>query len=265
MTILNMILPNIEWWWGGWQPWANTIAYYKFDQNLNDSSGNGNNATMVWTLSYAQLIWNEYYAYGDNACVNTPLTQAQVYNHAFTLCAWFKMNSSSTLQRLFRDDRAWWVDIQYEFYNNFSGLEFYMDYKSSNKRIAFPMANPWVWVWKHIVFTWDGVNQVKAYIDWVNIQPYSNYNPTFDYNAPSNKIFVILNHSSTVSQNNMSVDEVILEDRERTAQEILDYYNQIKANYWIQSLSNTLTITPNITPTITPNTPNNWSGSVLTI
>lgn len=39
------------------QPGANTVAYYKLEDNANDYSWNWNNASWVWTASYTTVWW----------------------------------------------------------------------------------------------------------------------------------------------------------------------------------------------------------------
>jgi hypothetical protein len=118
--------------------------------------------------------------------------------------------------------------------------------------------------WHMIVWTRDSNWLMKIYIDWVfNNSAQSNWTPSY---TSWENLQIWRRRKGDTKYLNWVFKLFIWEDRCRTSQEILDYYNQIKANYWIQSLSNTLTITPNITPTITPNTPNNnWSWSVLSI
>ena len=223
------IRPSSSW----WQPDpTRTLIYYKFDNNLDDSSGNSNDGTGEGTLNYTLFSWSstDYYITSDDGVITTPLTQADVFNWAFTLSAWMMKNSSATLQRLFKKNYEDWVDIQYEFYNDFTGLQWYMEYKSSNKRLSFPMADPWIWVWKHLVFTWDGVNQIKCYIDWVEVQPYNDYNPTFTYDVPSTYSFCVL---SDVNSCRMSCDELIVENVTWSSLDVSSYFDANKAKYWI--------------------------------
>ena len=68
MPIINIVYEEHKW----WKPWANTIAYYKFDWNLNDSSGNNRNLSMYtgsfsyWTLS----SWQPYCQLNTSATTN---------------------------------------------------------------------------------------------------------------------------------------------------------------------------------------------------
>ena len=69
-----------------WKPWANTLAYYKFEWNLNDSSGNGRNASILnWSASYQTVGWQQCFNCNNNNTVSTPLTLANIFNQAFTL------------------------------------------------------------------------------------------------------------------------------------------------------------------------------------
>lgn len=210
----------------GREPWANTLVYYKFSENLDDSSWNGNNGTNNGNnVTYTQWTVG-YYVNGDNSQIQTPLTQAQVFNSNFTISVWMREDGSNSLYRLFRKDSSTWIDIQYEFYNDFSWIQIYLN--SSNTRIAFPFSNPWQWNWVHIVFTWDWVNQVKCYANWMEIQPYPNYNTTFTYNGDST-LFAMWDTANTA----MSWDELIIENKTRTAQEVADYFDLYKGDYWI--------------------------------
>lgn len=68
--------------WGGWQPWANTIAYYSLNWNANDWSTNGWNGTWSWTENYSVWIWGNICAnftwssYITTSCNTEPSTVA---------------------------------------------------------------------------------------------------------------------------------------------------------------------------------------------
>jgi hypothetical protein len=56
MTSYEHKVKNIYLWEPWWSPGADTIAYYKFDWDLNDSSGNNKNLTARGTPTY----WTNY-------------------------------------------------------------------------------------------------------------------------------------------------------------------------------------------------------------
>lgn len=257
MTILNMILPNIEWWWGGWQPGANTVAYYPLNWDTLDHSGNGYDmSTRIGTITYGTLTsWTQYWIFNWNtilsttnkATVSTGTISAYVYYNGEGLIFMDNVNTNGSNDYVSVFLKAWW--------------EYYCIYSPA---IDIPKTtSPSSW-WNLLTLTQDW-NNLIFYINGVKTQELSTSTFLHSKNWNQRCIWWLARWTQYYDKLNWYVSNIIIENKVRTAQEILDYYNQTKANYWIQSLSNTLTITPNITPTITPNTPNNWSWSVLSI
>lgn len=202
-------------------PLPTYLAYYKFDGNLYDDSWNDNDCG--WT-PYWYVTWIKWQALQStyNHLISAPFTQGDIYNWPFALAFCVKMLNTATLQRIFKQNNSSnWIDIQYEFYNDFSWLQVYNN--NTVTRIAFPMANPWVWVWKKLVLTWDGTNQIELYIDGVKTNPYSDYNTTFAYPNYSYH-FETRGEDST----NIALDEVRIEKR---------YWTQTDVNNYLSSLN----------------------------
>jgi hypothetical protein len=203
----------------GWTPWANTLAYWKFDWNLNDSSGNG--VTFLWT-PYGYSTWIDWQALENtnNVQLDSSLTQWDIYSWAFTIAFCVNMQNSSSIQRIFAygGSPSWSVDLQYEFYNDFSGFQVYTN--GLAQRIAFPLANPWIWVWKNIVVTGDGVNQIECYIDGVKTNAYNDYNTTFTYPSQSTSFSIRWSDGA----NNL-LDWVIIENKHWTQSDVDLYLN----------------------------------------
>lgn len=215
---------SIELWWNApkklyirvdeqwWQPWANTIIYYNFANNVNDQSWNNNNATASWTISY-----------GTNY-VDLTSWKLQVpdmsYANDMTISFWTKCNAASNTGALFDVInsghnkiifRIEWVKMysdypSYSPYNytystsrrylvatfDSSWVKYYIDGALVATETAWsstPWASGWSYIWAH----WDG--------GWWNPQLYAWY--------------------------------FIIEDKARTATEISDYYNLTKWDYWL--------------------------------
>lgn len=84
---------------------SNLLGYYKFEGNVNDSSGQGNNATGT-SLSYTSAGW---YASGgtfngSTTLVNMPSTNYSIAT-GYTITAWIKTNTSrvSSMQIVCKD------------------------------------------------------------------------------------------------------------------------------------------------------------------
>jgi hypothetical protein len=198
-----------------WQPWANTLAYWKFDGNLDSWFSWW--ATLSWTPYWytTWLLWQAIQS-TSNTTITSSLTQWDIYWGAFAMAFCVEMLNSNTLQRIFKPNRSNFIDIQYEFYNDFSWFQVYNNWNT--KRIAFPLTNPWVWVWKKFVLTWDGVNQIELYIDWVKTNPYSSYNQTFDYPTYTYQFEFCASDST-----NIAIDELIIENKHWTQTDVDNY------------------------------------------
>jgi uncharacterized protein (UPF0147 family) len=75
------------------------VAYYPFDGNANDASGNGNNLTAVGTNSFVADRKNETLkaiSYGGNSSVgysSTANSQSLQFSTGFTISIWYKLGS----------------------------------------------------------------------------------------------------------------------------------------------------------------------------
>lgn len=192
--------------WWGWQPWANTLAYYQFNDDLTDSSWNWNNFS--WTPYWYDtwIEWDALQNYTPWGAVDLTANVAPLW-WAFALAFWISLNNSQTLQRIFTFGSSNSTDIQFEFYNAFSGFQIYNNGNSA--RLAFPFTQPSVWDWHSFVITWDGVNQIEVYIDWTQVSPYVSYNPTFWYPLNSNIRIWVYGYGSYDN----SIDELVIEDK----------------------------------------------------
>lgn len=204
---------------GSWQPWANTLVWWRFNDNLDDSSGN--NVTLSWT-PYWYITWVSGDAlHNKDNTLTSSLSQSSIFSWAFTVAFFVCLQWSNDLQRLFwESSRTRWIDVQFEFYNDFTWFQVYNN--SNAKRISFPFTKPTIWEWHSFVVTWDGVNQIECYIDWVQTSAYPNYNQTFDY--PS------VNYNLMVRGNDWGdswLDEVVIENKYWTQTDVDAYL----ANY----------------------------------
>jgi hypothetical protein len=78
-------------------------------------------------------------------------------------------------------------------------------------------------------YTWsaDTANNVKIYVDSSLVKQWQRWGTT-----TANMIGYVWNYN-TNDNLKWYLSQFILEDKTRTAQEIADYYNQTKWNYWI--------------------------------
>lgn len=218
MPIINMVYKKKKW----WKPWANTIAYYPLTENANDYSGNGYNGTAwswvsftnMWTLKYASFNWT------SNWKISLPWFWTP---SALTTSIWVKttvtwtwkifwgLNSPSNNANLYFSIENW--NIALTMWNG-----------SSDNRVTWSTINDGNWhnvIW--VFWGWE----LKIYVDGTYIS-----NTSTSVSALNNNNWAI---GWWVSWNGIvcSLSENIIENVQWTAQEVANYYNQTKANYWL--------------------------------
>lgn len=205
------------------QPWANTLAYWKFDDNLSDSSGNNNDATYYyWTaITYSTwLVWDS--AVFWPTILTTPLNTT-LFNSEFTVsfCVYITAIHSSNVIRM-RWWQLWYTAIQYEWWEGWL-----QRYDQNMGRTGWSWT-PTLNTWHHIVITGDGVNPLVCYING-NVVSAHNYN--YSYNNSSKTLWLGNNESvSDALWLQWRFDEFIIEDKARTASDVANYRTY---NLWL--------------------------------
>lgn len=205
-----------------WAPSADTIFYYKFDNNLNDEMGNYD--LSVWSgsaaITYLTTAGWAKYAYFSNSCWSWQSAGiSEDWDNLHTMSFW--MNAQSSWQSILIDivgDRRIWTrvawNVRFEWYSSQAYQQ-----------------NIWTWTWHHIVCIRSGTDG-KIYIDW-NLE--ATWTPP---DALGNlTTYLVLNNAWDTQQSSLTDDaylsELILERGEWTAQDVANYYNSTKSNYWI--------------------------------
>lgn len=197
-----------------WQPWANTVFYFPFHKDILDETWN--------------YTWNSWACSFSNnmATVTTELrdTPSRFGSHTtpYTILAWVKMTTGNENWFMFKTDGG---------YNPALAISSrYTGSTSSNQWVWISIYHSW-WYYKTKVWwngeihhvAWVGESSgLKVYIDGA-------YFNTISYATPA----------GGSSWDGMGARvwstfwDVILESKARTAQEILNYYNQTKWTYWL--------------------------------
>ncbi len=204
-----------------WQPWANTVAYYPLTSSstVNDLSGNSRNLTNTgvtfWVYQWvdcANMDWSKFLKNTSSYWLNNGSFTASIR------CFYVYKDIFTWNQPRFYGDDSWNIWI-------------YTD--PSNDSIGY---NPKWWQtttswsttkWQLATVTYDG-SVCKLYIDWVNVDTTSKNNYTYT----DSKLW-IGGYVPNPSYWKWWLSELILENVARTAEEITDYYNYTKSNYWI--------------------------------
>lgn len=211
-----------------WYPWANTIAYYKFNWNLNDELWNYN-WSWAWTSAYYNISANKQaieLGRINTGNISTPLNIAP--NTVLFYMRWIDLNATSQDRR-----QLIWQTTDFEQnWRNFRAIPTQYNsttilwnwflpstnYKYTNTSIVDTN-------WHLFTITnWD--NSVKLYCDWVLLN-------TVSWSLSATSWLAIWWNGGWWYRANIYMADLILESKVRTDQEILDYYNQTKANYWL--------------------------------
>ena len=206
-----------------WTPWANTVAYYEFDNNLNDSSGNWHNMSWYNTPSYwTTADWANYANFSGSNW--TYYLNWFPYNpSAYTISFWMNYPSYSS--------GGAGVIIDY-WYADGSNIPLRVQDKGSKVDINSTSItpNPSTNAWHYYTISYSS-GTASVYLDG------SSTWQTFSAMAAGTGRLILWNewgssyHSYHAGRWKLS--EFIIESKTRTAQEISDYYNQTKWNYWL--------------------------------
>lgn len=235
-------------WWGGWQPWANTLAYYPLETDTNDYSWNGRNGTNNW-VTFSNWLW----VFNGSSYVSLWTWSWTNIQTNMTISVWFKWNGSwskdntiiSKSQYYMPSYSSWYYAITIHETDKYLGWGYYSWSDYNMHPMNFRSTGWWsptIWPvvlanrWYHVVITNDWTTK-KAYIDGV-LYATENISSTTSTASIDTRIgsFVKYNYDSYF---NWNISNVILENKTRTDQEVADYYNQTKDIYWWQPWANT--------------------------
>ena len=231
MPILNMVYYAAEW-GGWWKPWANTIAYYDFENNLNDTSGNWNNAT--WSNVLYEQVWGQYVVKNDNNCqIQIPQLWASIGNWDFTIAFWLNAINPWSWQypMLF----GLWTDTSYYAYIFYDPLNNYGWWDKivwqMNWVHYFGTASSLYNSWHHLAMirrSWT----VYCYIDGTEVGNFSA-TTTFWGNWTSYIFSRYQSYNGHQYWGNTwaKADKYIIEKVWWSASDVADYYNQTKSTY----------------------------------
>jgi hypothetical protein len=216
------------------QPTDNVVAYYPFNGNAYDVTGNGKNATVSGATLTADRLGKANAAYSFNGTNNLIYLPNNLVpgNAAFCVSFWFKF--SGTVLRP-ADYGEQLIDFRGQYNFNIAYLQY--NHPSYPKSIAFNIANSSAnnnclspnnsiqdTTWYHVVANY-GNNTMQLYLNGslVDTKPQTppaivaGYNSTIgkDYNMNRDRLWF-----------NGIIDEVLIYKRSLTSSEILALYNR---------------------------------------
>ena len=217
------------------QPWVNTVAYYKFDWNLNDSSGNNHPCTVAsWSAIYSVVSWDNQAITTNWNVIKSGVQQQDILTANHTLS--FRIDQTS-INNLW-DARVMWalwasgaITHIWIWINWTNGLWWCVYLWQPNKswkytKFTYTFA---LNTWYNIVLTIDNSLWCSCYVNWVQAGTTQTI-----VNSWTSDFYFWNNYQLWDSSHmNWYLDDIIIENTPRSAQDISDYYNLTKANYWL--------------------------------
>lgn len=208
-----------------WQPGANTLLYLPLDSTntLNDLSGNGYNMTNNGNVSFWTYGWVDCAYFWTTAPYWLKNTSANIISWDYTFLVWLNWDSydsGTDFPRIFWWNNNWWLlwERRFELIHP-----------------VFLWTSAWVaytsW-WHLLAFTGNISTKIfTPYKDGVQLTGWT-------WNSGTSYTWILIganesNNSEPVDRFCGYMSAVIWENRQRTATEITDYYNQTKSLYWI--------------------------------
>lgn len=213
-----------------WLPTSTTVAYYPLTtiSTVNDQSGNNRNLTNNWAT-----FWT--YGWADCMRLNSSSSYLQwniwdisQYSHTISIWAyktWWGGGYPLTQRWLWDSNHKWWVEL-IQRSSNYIRYAFWFDDLDSPNNYS-------TWAWHNVVLQYNkSSNSQIMYIDWTKVGERSC---TYTHTIYSTTNFVIGKDVPLSSSEywNGYLSNYIVESKLRTAQEIANYYNSTKSNYWL--------------------------------
>lgn len=206
-------------------PSSDTICYYKFNWNMNDSSGNNKNLSIYsWTPTYWTESWWGKYIYFPNNCWTNYWNDTITYSNT-TLSFWYKGTNWYDYKPII-EIWASWYDIYWRISWN---IQF--EYMTSRWGIP-PTYSAWN-NWHYYCVIRDSSNTSKIYVDWNTIPIWSW---TGSWSGTREVRFRFNNYWDTDSSSNCNtwyLWEVIFEKKAWDITDMTNYFSKMRSDYWI--------------------------------
>lgn len=214
-----------------WQPDpTRTLFYFEFEDNLNDSSDNHNDAT--WSnLSYIDVWWQKVVQAGTDCNISVPQLWASIGSWDFALSFWLNPVAPSSWRypMLF-----WmWTDTSYYAYIFYDPLNVTGWWDTILRMVGWSnyywtASDLYNW-WHHLVMTrisWT----VYCYIDKVEVGHFSG-NTAFTSGGTSYILSRANAWNTQTWDTPAKADKYILEKVWWSVDDVKDYYDQTKSTY----------------------------------
>jgi hypothetical protein len=161
------------------------VAYYPFNGNANDLSGNGNDGTEHGTPSYSEGAFGQAISYNGSSYISLPTQPvSNLFYDTWTISFWAKAQSQDDVPSFgFANSGNANKDNPVHSYGNANGIVGIGD--GSQPQILVPLPDSTAYNWTHYVVLDDGVdysiyvNGQLYYSEPIEVDPWSSSDRTF--------------------------------------------------------------------------------------
>lgn len=213
-----------KWWW---QPWANTVLYCPLSSNTQDMSSYHRTITVdtttypwwqVTTWTYDGVASTYFY----KGFLFFPLTDVSYQNYTTQVFLNYVWPRNDQWKFLFSLLWSSWVFDGNSDAAFVSNTNYWSIYASGDKISTTSPSS-----WWHLITLTRSWNTVNLYVDATLVVSWIASNTT------TYQYWTLWNRNNWNQTIGWWLSEFIIENKTWTQQEVSDYYNQTKANYWL--------------------------------
>jgi hypothetical protein len=202
-------------------PWSNTLLYLPMTDDLLDHSWK---SVTVTNNGVSISSWTWYF--NGSWYLSIPTADNILWN-VFTISWYWKVSARPTYSAIFatRNSTSWWLTVQYEWTHLFAST-------ATNNWDLIAVGNIFTKnnVWENYVLV-RKVTNWELYKNWVKVWTATSWNWNIIQSWSAS--FIWRNGADSATNITWYIGQFIIENRAWTAQEVSDYYNQTKSNYWL--------------------------------
>lgn len=210
-----------------WTPWSNTIAYYPLTSSTTTTDQKWTyNLTNAWNVVFWTYQWVScaYFNWTTTSQLyNTSLSFAARPTQTVLVWMYISWTSTSVYQTIYHT----WITSKtgklgswFKYWTWLCIGSWYWWYESIK---SWNINGSW-----HLLVNVTNWTSSTQYLDWALYQSLTN-----SLSDTQTWLYIWWAQQSSSERLSWYESEFIVESKVRTAQEILDYYNKTKSNYWL--------------------------------
>ncbi|HDQ16266.1 MAG TPA: LamG domain-containing protein [Bacteroidetes bacterium] len=202
------------------------VAWYQFENNGNDSSGNGNTATAYGDATYSttKKLGNYSAAFDGTGDYFRVSDDASLKPTNLTICAWVRIGTIQSRMTIVSKDYE-----SYEFMIDSSGkvLKFYKSNGAGGYEESWYLYTFETGKWYHLAITFNAsTKEAKWYIDTTNVKTHTFSSSSITETTPQDLCIGCRNHNGSLSNYwNGYIDDVRIYNIALTQDMVTAIYN----------------------------------------